>query len=161
MFMNAAQRLADENAALQAQLVAGALASRQMCATEGEGTGSAVPPGMEELVASVEACLARPEAPPPPACSAEAGGEAEVVLGNTEVVTRVLVGCLLVAIIIGALLTMHNLDHLPRWLERPLFYALSDGADTYKLGGRQVSLSKLVAYRLDRWFSTNPYSKVA
>eukprot|EP00873_Tetraselmis_striata_P002629 jgi/Tetstr1/422893/TSEL_013677.t1 len=162
MFMGAAKRLAAENASLQAQLVAGSLAARQMCAAAGEGrepAGMEAPP--DELLASIEACLARPElrAQAPGAAWSPRGEQAEVVLANSEVAARVVVGGALVAVIIGSLLVVNNLDHLPRWLARPLFYALGSGTEALSLGGQQVSLSKLVAYRLDRWFSTNPYSK--
>lgn len=96
-------------------------------------------------------------------CEAEAptvSKDSEVVLAGSEVATRVVVGFLLIGTIIGVVLIVSNLDHLPRWLARPVYYALGGaGTERFSLGGKEVSLSKLVAYRLDRWFSTNPYSK--
>ena len=99
----------------------------------------------------------------------DADGEAEDGAAGSALDSafRIVVGVALVAVLAVAFLVLQNLDRLPKWLNDALHHAMGFGGGSEGPRSKdsevtnEVPLSKLIAYRLDRWFSTNPYAKVS
>lgn len=103
----------------------------------------AVPPRMSENNSSQPTC----PAPESAGDAAAEGGPA-----RTVVVMKILTGFLLVMVLFGSIYLFKNLDKLPGLLPSPLSKRL-------KTFMQELPPSKVVAYRVDYWFSTNKNSK--
>lgn len=93
------------------------------------------------------------------------GNQEEEILEpySLDLAARALAGVMLMALLVGTWLTFRHLDALPNWMKRigfSLLGGLPRGSEAVQQKMGSIPLSKLLAYRLDRWFSSNPYSKV-
>ncbi|GMH39161.1 hypothetical protein BSKO_07059 [Bryopsis sp. KO-2023] len=68
------------------------------------------------------------------------------------IATKSMSAALLVMVVVGAFWVYGRLDNLPQVLPRPL-------ASKLKYYTKSLPPSKVLAYRMDNWFSTNPNSK--
>uniref|UniRef100_A0A061QVV7 Ion channel pollux n=1 Tax=Tetraselmis sp. GSL018 TaxID=582737 RepID=A0A061QVV7_9CHLO len=96
-----------------------------------------------------------------PAFGASLGDSSEVSDDGAWVpVIRWATGTTLVAGILAISLLLHNLDRLPHFVNVRIVRVLGGlPPETTRSEDGASALSKLIAYRMDRWFSTNPYSK--
>ncbi|KAK9813412.1 hypothetical protein WJX73_006994 [Symbiochloris irregularis] len=120
--------------------------------TSSEARRPWAPPG------SPESCLAADDSSSQGGSSADSGEQTTPVTAGT-VFMRIFAAALGLSCCVGTVLAWKHLDTLPQWMQQMVRSYLSFEDKSAASVAQTSPLSKHVAYKLDYWFSRNPWAK--